>query len=125
VIYLDTHVAVWLAAGEGNRLSRRAQKLVNTEPLAISPAVLLEIEFLKEIGRVRASAEEMFGVLSEETGLSLCREEFANVVKRSLREKWTRVPFDQLIVSQAALAGEQLLSKYQNILIHYAKAFWD
>jgi PIN domain nuclease of toxin-antitoxin system len=125
VIYLDTHVVVWLAAGEVRRLSRRAQKLVNDEELVVSPIVLLEIELLKEIGRVRVSAEVMFKVLAEQVGLTLCQREFAGVVHAALREGWTRDPFDRLIVAQAALSGQRLLSKDEQILARYSKAVWE
>jgi PIN domain nuclease of toxin-antitoxin system len=125
VIYLDTHVVAWLAAGETGRLSRRAQKLVNEEDLFISPVVLLELEFLREIGRLKVSAEVLVELLAAELGLVLCDRNHADVVKASLRLKWTRDPFDRLIVAQAAVAGERLLTKDETILAHYPKALWE
>ena len=125
MIYLDTHVVVWLAAGEVNRLSPLAQQFINAEDLLISPIVLLELEHLHEIGRVRVSAQKLFELLSGEIGLALCKQDFADVVNTALRQKWTRDPFDRLIVAQASVANERLLSKDERVLSGYQKAVWD
>ena len=45
-IYLDTHVVVWLYAGETSKLSQAAEELINTNDLLISPIVLLEMNYL-------------------------------------------------------------------------------
>ena len=37
---------------------------------------------------------------------------------------WTRDPFDRVIVANAALNGNILISKDQNILEHYIHARW-
>src|SRR5436190_1725133 len=105
MIYLDTHVAVWLASGETTRLSRRASRLIDEEELVISPVVLLEMELLKEIGRIRVPADTIYEVLQREIGLTTCGQDFISVVKGTLQQKWTRDPFDRIIVGQAALSG--------------------
>jgi PIN domain nuclease of toxin-antitoxin system len=125
VICLDTHVVVWLAAGEVNRLSTLARQFINSDELLISPIVLLELEYLHEIGRVRVSAQKLFELLSREIGLALCKQDYADVVKAALRQKWTRDPFDRLIVAEAAVADVRLLSKDERILSNYAKAIWE
>ena len=50
--YLDTNVALWLYAGNTERLSTRAANAINSESLAICPIVLMEIKYLHEIGRI-------------------------------------------------------------------------
>ena len=52
-MYLDTHVVVWLYQKDVKRISAVARKLIETEDLLISPAVLLEMEYLFEIGKIR------------------------------------------------------------------------
>jgi PIN domain nuclease of toxin-antitoxin system len=125
MIYLDTHVAVWLASGETARLSRRAARLIDQEQLVISPIVLLEMELLKEIGRIRVPADTIYELLQREIGLTTCRHDFISIIKAALSRKWTRDPFDRIIVAQAALSGERLLSKDENILSRYPKALWE
>ena len=51
MIYLDTHVVVWLYAGLTTRLRPAARDLLNTSDLAISPMVCLELQYLYETGR--------------------------------------------------------------------------
>jgi PIN domain nuclease of toxin-antitoxin system len=52
MIYLDTHVILWLFARKGDGLSVRAMKLIESDTeLTISPMVLLELEYLHEVGR--------------------------------------------------------------------------
>lgn len=51
MILLDTHAAIWLA-----RAHKRARPLKHLPRLYLSPATLLELQCLVEIGRVRLSA---------------------------------------------------------------------
>ena len=59
MIYLDTHVVVWLDAGLSEKFSERARKLVNQDDLFISPVVRLELQYLYEIGRVTDDAHSI------------------------------------------------------------------
>jgi hypothetical protein len=53
MIDLDTHVVVWLYAFGSKKLSEQACELLERSPkLLISPMVLLELEFLQEIGKL-------------------------------------------------------------------------
>ena len=101
MIYLDTHVVVWLYAGEHGRFARTARRLIETEPLLISPVLLLELALLEETGRIREQAQTIFTELQESIGLSTCDLPFAEVSISSFQQKWTRDPFDRLIVAQA------------------------
>ena len=65
MIYLDTHVVIWLYAGEHGRLARTARRLIETEPLLISPVLLLELALLEETGRIRARAQTIFTELQD------------------------------------------------------------
>ena len=51
VIYLDTHVVAWLFAGQQARLSAAGRRAVEAHDLLVSPAVLLELQFLFETKR--------------------------------------------------------------------------
>src|ERR1039458_4915020 len=56
VIYLDTHVLIYIAAGEVNRLGVAARKAIDRDDVLASAAAVLELEFLHEIGRLRRPA---------------------------------------------------------------------
>ncbi len=125
MIYLDTHVVVWLYAGMIERLSPDAKHLINEHDLYISPIVRLELEYLFEIGRITCHADSILTDLSERIGLTVCPKEFNTVMGQALRYAWTRDPFDRVIVAQAAAVSQnQLLTKDRRILENYGKAVW-
>ncbi len=124
MIYLDTHVAVWLYAREIQLLSERAKKLMDENELLISPIVLLELQFLREIGRTAVSGITVLQELKGTIGLRVCEEVFESVVEAASKENWTRDPFDRLIVGHAALRDSPLLTKDQTIREHYSRATW-
>jgi PIN domain nuclease of toxin-antitoxin system len=124
VIYLDTHVVVWLYAGHRTRFARTASRLIETESLLISPVLLLELALLEETGRIRAEPQAIFAELQESLALSICDLPFADVAAVSLRQKWTRDPFDRLIVAQAVARGARLVTKDRFIRRHFDDAVW-
>ncbi len=48
MIYLDTHIVVWLFAGQIEKLSSRANVLLNENEILISPIIRLELQYLLE-----------------------------------------------------------------------------
>ncbi len=122
--YLDTHVAVWLLKGPKD-LPQRAQRRIETDDeILISPMVLLDMENLHEIGRLKIPTGKVFEILAATIGLRVCNHPFGLVVDQALREKWTRDPFDRIIVAHARCRGAVLLTKDEQILRHYDLAVW-
>ena len=113
MIFLDTHVVVWLHAGDLERLSSSARKHMETEELLISPVVQLELQYLRETDRVSDDSALILESLSQTIGLAVCDQPFMRVVAESVRQSWTRDPFDRLIVAQAATRNAPLLSSRQ------------
>ncbi len=123
-IYLDTHIVVWLAAGELSRLSKSVCQLIQESDLLISPTVILELELLYEIGRLNEKAAIIVSDLEQSLGLRICDRSFATVVKHAATVSWTRDPFDRLIVGQAAVGSNTLITKDAVIRQNYTHAFW-
>lgn len=46
--YLDTHVVVWLYGGEVAQLSKAARDQIDKDDVLVSPAVVLELEYLRQ-----------------------------------------------------------------------------
>src|SRR3972149_3014152 len=109
-VYLDTHIAVWLYSGQVERLSKRAASLINREQVSVSPIVLLELQYLREIGRVRALPKAVIMDLRLRLGLAVEDRSMETVTERALKVAWTRDVFDRLIVAQAALDGAELVT---------------
>jgi len=125
VTYLDTHVVAWLYAGRVDLLPPRVVDAIEEEDeLAISPAVVLELEYLREIGRLAVGGNAIAQSLSAQIGLRAHDLSFAVLVESALDLDWTRDPFDRLIVGQAALTESALLTKDRVIRRHYRHARW-
>jgi PIN domain nuclease of toxin-antitoxin system len=124
LIYLDTHVVVWLYAGQVERLSDQARELINENQLCLSAVVRLELQYLYEIQRVTVEANEILLDLSDRIGLKICDTGLNTIVGGALELSWTRDPFDRIIVANAALDNNILVTKDQTILGNYGNARW-
>lgn len=124
VTYLDTHVVIWLFGGERHRLSSAAIKQIRDEDLLVSPAVVLELQLLHEIKRLRAVAFKVIERLSSEIGLAVCRLPFPSVLEHAVKQSWTGDPFDRLIVAQAYANDAALVTKDAEIRGHYKRSIW-
>ena len=124
MIYLDTHIAVWLYAGLLEKFSQSVQTILNENEILISPIVRLELAYLYEIDRVREPAHVLVADLADRIGLRVCEKDFNAVVSQATKLTWTRDPFVRLIVANAALNDNILISNDQNILEHYPHARW-
>jgi PIN domain nuclease of toxin-antitoxin system len=122
--YLDTHVTLWLYAGETTRISKRAAALINREALLASPIVLLELQYLREIGRLAATPHAVVAELKRRMGLAVQNRPLDAIVEQAQDLDWTRDVFDRLIVAQAALDGAALVTTDRAIRKHYPKAVW-
>jgi len=125
LIYLDTHVVVWLYAGLENKFTPFAKTLINHHDLLISPVVRLELQYLYEIQRLTEPANTIVADLVSRIGLRSCEKPFNAVVDQALTIGWTRDPFDRLLVAHAGLNQNVLLTKDTTILTHYALAKWE
>ncbi|BCX81156.1 hypothetical protein MIT9_P0734 [Methylomarinovum caldicuralii] len=126
LIYLDTHVVVWLyALGKDAVPPLVMERLLATEEIRISPMVRLELQYLYEIGRVSQPPLPVLDTLTTALDLQFCPAPFAAVIREAESQTWTRDPFDRLIVAQAALFGAMLISKDSTIQDHYPHAFWE
>lgn len=125
LIYLDTHVVVWLYTGDFSLFPEEVLHTLEQKDLGISPIVQLELQFLFEIGRVKIKPEKILRDLEESIGLKVCDQEFNKVVINSLKQTWTRDPFDRLIVAQANLSEAVLVTKDETIHRHYKKSIWS
>ena len=124
-MYLDTNVVLWLVKGSLNRMSARTLEAVEDSQVLLSPMVLLELEYLHEIGRGTFSSQVIQLKLEHELGARVCELPFATVSQVALGEKWTRDPFDRMIVAQAKARGlAPLITADERIREHYSAVLW-
>jgi PIN domain nuclease of toxin-antitoxin system len=118
MLMLDTHIAVAMYQGKPAGLSRKALAAIDREPLSISPAVLLELELLHEIGRLKLGAAAIARYLTDELAIHCASERFVDVAVKALPLAYTRDPFDRLIVAHAELLKAPLISLDANLQRH-------
>ncbi len=123
--FLDTHVVVWLYAGERERFPPSVVTRLESDDLVISPMVALELQFLREIERLRAEPCHMLDVLRETFGVQVDTSPFFPVILQSMEVTWTRDPFDRLIVAGALVHQAPLLTKDNRMRTHCPLAVWD
>jgi PIN domain nuclease of toxin-antitoxin system len=123
-VYLDTHVVIWVYEGDAQKLSAEASFALDNSELVVSPAVVLELELLHEIGRMQIPSQKMISTLESQIDLAVCTLPFHDVANQALHEKWARDPFDRLIVANAKAAGAPLITKDDRIRKHYRRAIW-
>jgi PIN domain nuclease of toxin-antitoxin system len=122
--HLDTHVVVWLYAGELTRIPTDVRERLESHDLQISPAVILELQYLFEIRRVTERAEAVVSDLAARIGITVSDTPFRDVASLATGLAWTRDPFDRLIVAQAKASGAALITADKVIRKHYAAAVW-
>ncbi len=124
MIYLDTHVVVWLYVGLSEKFSQQTKELINENEIYISTIVRLELQYLYEIQRITDESNTIVSDLSNRIGLKVCDKNFNTIIAQSLEITWTRDPFDRIITANATLNNNILVTKDQNILDNYTNAKW-
>ncbi|MBM3699582.1 MAG: type II toxin-antitoxin system VapC family toxin [Actinobacteria bacterium] len=122
--FLDTHIIIWLYEKRINLLSEKAKKYIEENDLLISPIVNMEIEYLFEIEKIKDNSETILGYLEKNIGLRVQNSDFKEIIKISLNEKWTRDPFDRIIVAHAKYMDLTLISKDEKITKNYFRTIY-
>ena len=125
VIYIDTHVVVWLYSGQLELFPLKSLEEIRNNDLYISPVVRLELQYLFEIGRIKEKPEKIIKSLTKEIGLKESDDSFSEIIEEAVNLNWTRDPFDRIIVAHADILAIRLLTKDQTILSNCNLAFWD
>lgn len=124
MIYLDTHIVVWFYANDKQRFSKAIQTLMNQHEWYISPMVRLELQYLHEIGRLNPTADTIIADMAQRVGLIICPKPFNDVIAQATQLSWPRDPFDRILVAQASMSGDILVTSDQTIHAHYPHARW-
>lgn len=125
MIYLDTHVLVWLYSGLIDKFSEHAKDLIDKNDLYITPIIQLELTYLHEVKKVNKHAHTIIHDLQSRIGLKICDLSYIEIVDKAATLSWTRDPFDRLIVAQVICASAKLLTKDETILKNSKHAVWN
>jgi len=116
MIFLDTHVVVWLYAGQLDKLSKKAKDLIEGHDIRISPMVLLEMQYLYEFKKISLSADNIYKDLHLRIGLSTDHTDWTSVTKEALRLDDVQDPFDRYIVAHALCCNASLVTSDESLL---------
>ena len=124
MIHLDTHVVIWTAGKQINRLSPAIRRLLERETLQISPMVAMELETLFEARKLKSEPEQVLDIMEREHALSRSEARFDAIIEAARSFAWTRDPFDRLIVANAITDGVRLITADETILANFKDAVW-
>ena len=74
---------------------------------------------------IRFNSIEVLDELRRSIGLEIQNGDFEKIIGESVRQTWTKDPFDRMIVSQAKLDKMKLITKDETILQNYEDAIWQ
>lgn len=87
--------------------------------------VMLELEYLHEIKRTNWTSRDARFKMERDLSTKICDLPFSKVTEAALDEKWTRDPFDRVIVAQAKANGlAALITADQRMRRHYPGVLW-
>ncbi len=124
MIYLDTHLVLWLYEARLELIPKSLHPVLEENDLCISAMVLLELQYLHEIKKIRIAGQPIVDDLVARLDLKIGRIDLLVLVMQSIQEAWTRDPFDRCIVAEARLHNAALLTKDRLIHKHYELARW-
>ena len=116
LILLDTNALLWL-----HRRHPRSRPLTRcADRLYVSPASLLELQLLIEVGRLRLKPQARVTDLAKDERWLLDDPPAVSWFEGALAAGWTRDPFDRLLVAHARLRGWRIATGDAAILEHSA-----
>jgi PIN domain nuclease of toxin-antitoxin system len=98
VILLDTNALIWLF-----QQHKRARPLAHIARRYISPASILELQFLVEVGKLRFEDSGALADIAADDRWTLDEPPSVRWFAAAAEVGWTRDPFDRLIAAHARL----------------------
>ena len=125
LVYLDTHIVVWLYAGLSDKFTPKARAGIDDNNVVISQFVRLELQYLYEIGRIKVKPDKIIGALAREIDLRVSECLLNNIIEEALKINWTRDVFDRLLVAETMRDKSLLLiTADQKIREKFTQALW-
>jgi PIN domain nuclease of toxin-antitoxin system len=107
-LLLDTHVVLWLLAGEDGRFGAATLVALRDQSAIVSAATVWEISIKRRLGKLRAPTGLVETVAA--AGLQLLSVTARHAEEVAELPDLHRDPFDRLLVSQARLEGLVLVT---------------
>jgi PIN domain nuclease of toxin-antitoxin system len=125
LVYLDTHIVVWLYAGLLDKFTSKAKARIDDNDVVISQFVRLELQYLYKIGRIKVKPDKIIGALAREIDLRTSDCPFENIIDEALKINWTRDVFDRLLVAETMRDQSLLLiTADKKLREKFTQALW-
>ncbi len=124
LIYLDTHIVVWLYAGLIHKLTDVSKESIETFDLWISQMVRLELQYLYEIERIKVKPSKIIKSLSRSINLKISESPLCDIIDEALKIDWTRDVFDRVLTAEASLQKSGFITADETIRANYKQAIW-
>ena len=122
--FLDTHAAVFLSGGRAEIFGPKSRDLLERATLFVSPMVRLELQLLREIGKLKVDPDQILGSLASDAGVVATEDSLAALVPLAMPLTWTRDPFDRLLVATALLHQASFVTRDRRIHENFSGAVW-
>ena len=108
---LDTHVFIWRFLSP-EKLSKKLKEIFSNEEniFGVPTMVLMETQYLSEVGRVQVELDNLMLVLKEQPEFTLLSFD-EQVLLHALKLTSNRDPFDRVILAHALATSTKILTK--------------
>ncbi len=126
MIFIDTHVALWIFEQNDQMLSATVKDLLEKAAgnIYVSPMVILELEYLHEKKRINHNVNSMLTDLESRISLKTSSKAIKEIITSARNIRWRRDVFDRIIVAEEKLNDANLITKDRLIRDNYDKAIW-
>lgn len=122
--FLDTHAAIFLWEGRAELFGSGSREILREASLFVSPVVRLELQFLKEVGKLKVEPDQILGSLGSDLGVAMTSDSLEALVTHAMPISWTRDPFDRMLVATALLHQAPLVTRDGRIQENFPGAVW-
>lgn len=119
---LDTHLVLWIV--QGSTSLEKAPWLDRYKPWGLSPVSLLEMQYLREVGRLPID-KDFFDTLTGDPRFLLDEVPTVPLFRHALGVSWTREPFDRLLAAHSLARRVPLCTVDRTIREHHTLVAGD
>jgi PIN domain nuclease of toxin-antitoxin system len=110
-VLLDSHFVLWFLAGDRRRIGKDLRARIEAEPAIVSVASLWEIAIKLELGKLEAPDDLPARIEKAGFGILAVSAEHAWRVREL--PSYHRDPFDRMLIAQAQVEREPILTADQ------------